>query len=69
MSTTQIDPLKALEKACKAAGNASALAAKLGISRQAVSAWKLRGGCPKNRAEAVEKLTGIAKLDLNPNAK
>lgn len=51
-------------QAVRAAGGAGRLASALGISRQAVLAWKR---IPANRVLAVEALTGISRHKLRPD--
>lgn len=55
---------KALAKAIKAAGTATALASKLGLTKQAVCGWKR---VPPGRVLAVERITGISRHDLRPD--
>ena len=55
---------KVLEVAIKAADGVSALARRLGISRQAVSKWRK---VPKRRLQAVAGATGIPAARLRPD--
>ena len=52
------------ERAKQAAGGAAALAAKLGISKQAVSMWQK---IPAERVIAIEAATGIPREELRPD--
>ena len=49
--------MKAIEKACKAAGGQSELAKALNISIPAVSKWIKQGFAPAGRALAIEVAT------------
>jgi len=55
-----------LDKAIAAAGSPGELARNLGISAQAVSAWKLRG-IPAERVLAIERVTGVPRTELRPD--
>lgn len=54
----------ALNKAIKAAGGAGALAARLGITPQALSQWDR---VPVMRVLHVEKITGTPRHQLRPD--
>jgi DNA-binding transcriptional regulator YdaS (Cro superfamily) len=60
----------ALEKAKRLAGGASALAQRITlvtgerITSQAVSQWKI---VPAGRVVAVERVTGVSRLELRPD--
>ena len=53
-----------LQLAISAAGGPTALAKKLGVSKQAVCQWKR---CPPGQVLAVEKLAGVSRYDLRPD--
>jgi DNA-binding transcriptional regulator YdaS (Cro superfamily) len=53
-----------LQEAIRRVGNASKLAEKLGVSRQAVSKWE---GVPTHHIIAIERLTGIHRSLLRPD--
>lgn len=54
-------------KAIRAAGTQQKLAAQLGVSQQAVSAWLERGWVPLRRAQEIEASLGIPRSTLiNP---
>lgn len=55
---------EALERAIKAVGGLEALAAPLGITKQAVSQW---GKVPPLRVLAVERVSGISRHELRPD--
>ena len=57
-------PSKGLQMAVKAAGNMSILADGLGLTPQAVRAWKL---VPVHHLKAIEKITGIPREQLRPD--
>lgn len=50
--------------ACEKAGNAAALARKLGISKQAVSQWT---EIPIRHVHKIKEVTGIPLTDLRPD--
>jgi DNA-binding transcriptional regulator YdaS (Cro superfamily) len=58
------DPHLALRGAIKRAGNATALAAMLGISSQAVGRWRK---VPPLRVLDVERITGVRREWLRPD--
>lgn len=51
-------------KALRAAGGPAGLAARLGISRQAVRQWRK---VPTKRVPAVEQITGVPRHQLRPD--
>jgi DNA-binding transcriptional regulator YdaS (Cro superfamily) len=53
-----------MERAKRIAGGTTALANKLGISKQAVSMWER---IPADRIIAVEAATGIPREELRPD--
>lgn len=57
-------PLTPLDRAKKAAGNAAALATKVGVSPQALSQWK---EVPIRRVLDVERATGVPRYELRPD--
>lgn len=57
---------EALERAIKAAGSLSAMAVSLGITKQAVSAWRLRD-VPIERCAEIERLYGVTRHELRPD--
>lgn len=61
------ESMTGIEEAVKAAGGQAELAAKLGVTQQAISAWKVRGWVPLGRAVEIEQVTGVARGRLvNP---
>lgn len=55
---------KPINRAKQIAGGTTALASKLGISKQAVSMW---GKIPAERVIAIEAATGIPREELRPD--
>jgi DNA-binding transcriptional regulator YdaS (Cro superfamily) len=55
---------KPIERAKQIAGGTTALASKLGISKQAVSMWKR---IPTDRIIAIEAATSIPREELRPD--
>ncbi|HXJ61928.1 MAG TPA: Cro/CI family transcriptional regulator [Verrucomicrobiae bacterium] len=53
-----------LAKAIQVVGSIAALAAKIGVKPQAVSAWDR---VPAERAKAVEAATGVPRHELRPD--
>jgi DNA-binding transcriptional regulator YdaS (Cro superfamily) len=53
-----------MERAKQIAGGTTALAVKLGISKQAVSMWKK---IPAERVISIEAATGISREELRPD--
>ena len=53
-----------LKEAIENAGNPAKLAAKLGVSRQAVSKWE---DVPMRHIIAIEKATGVPRERLRPD--
>ncbi len=54
----------ALNRAIEKAGNAVILARYLGITKGAISQWKV---CPPGRVMQIEELTGISRYELRPD--
>jgi DNA-binding transcriptional regulator YdaS (Cro superfamily) len=54
----------ALQRAIDAVGGAAELARRIGVKRQAVSAWRR---CPADKAKAVQTITGVSRHDLRPD--
>lgn len=57
-----------VEKVIEAYGGASALARRLGISRNAVALWRKVGRLPLNRVDEIASITGLPKHELRPDA-
>ena len=57
-------PWDPLEQALASVGGQAALARRLGVSRQAVQAWKT---APVRRVLQIEKITGVSRHDLRPD--
>jgi len=55
-----------VSRAIKQGGGSRRLAKELGVSRQAVEAWRDRG-CPANKVLRVEALTGVSRHVLRPD--
>lgn len=53
-----------LKKALRAVGGPSKLAARLGITAQAVCQWKK---VPPGRVLAIERVSGVSRSDLRPD--
>lgn len=60
------EPREALERAIKAAGSATRLAALLGVHKSTISDWRT-GGVPAERAVRIEQATGIPRAQLRPD--
>lgn len=58
------DPKTALKRAMDAVGGQAALAAKIGISAQAVSQWD---EVPPLRVLEVERASGVSRHELRPD--
>lgn len=58
-----------LDRAIEAAGSATALAARLGLTQSAVSNWKLRGRVPPEWCLKIETALGAAvtRYELRPD--
>jgi len=54
----------ALQRAIDAVGGAAELARRIGVKRQAVSAWRR---CPMERARPVQTVTGVSIHELRPD--
>lgn len=64
-----LDSNQALAQAIRHSGSQSALARQIGVSQNAVSRWvRLKRPVPPKYALAVEKMTGVSRHDLNPEA-
>jgi DNA-binding transcriptional regulator YdaS (Cro superfamily) len=61
---TRLEAVRAVHRAKQIAGGTTALASKLGISKQAVSMWKR---IPTDRIIAIEAATGISREELRPD--
>lgn len=61
--------MNALEKAIAAAGGASRLAAKIGLSPMAISHWKNRhrGVVPSSHVLPIFETTGVIPHELRPD--
>jgi len=57
-------PPDPLEQALASVGGKAALARQLGVSRQAVQAWK---ATPVRHVLQIEKITGVSRHDLRPD--
>lgn len=55
-----------LERAIKAAGSATRLAALLGVHKSTITDWK-QGGVPAERAVQIERATGVPRAQLRPD--
>jgi DNA-binding transcriptional regulator YdaS (Cro superfamily) len=62
MSNIQLSACEAID----AIGGVAAVAAKTGISIQAIYKWK-RSGIPPSRAIQIEALSGISRHQLRPD--
>ena len=62
-TATETD-MTGIKKVIELAGGANALAAKLGVTHQAVYAWVQRGWVPAQRAIEIEKLFDVPRGDL-----
>jgi DNA-binding transcriptional regulator YdaS (Cro superfamily) len=60
----QATPREAVDRAIKGASSSAALAAKLGVTRQALSQWRR---VPSMRARAVSEITGVPLHELRPD--
>ena len=56
-----------VEKVIEAYGGASALARRLGISRNAIALWRKVGRVPSSRVDDIADLTGLPKHELRPD--
>lgn len=62
--TTKEERRHAIDSAVKRAGGLNKFAAALGISNQAVTAWRRRGFVPFERATTVEYLYGVSRVAM-----
>jgi len=58
--------MDALDKAVKAAGGVTSLAAALGVRQSAVSNWKSRSSIPAAQVLGIERATGVSRHELCP---
>ena len=56
-----------IQKAVEAAGGVYALAAKIGVSYQAVQQWVKAPRVPAERVLDIERATGVSRHDLRPD--
>lgn len=56
-----------VEKAINSVGGMTKLAAKLGITYEAVRLWKNMGVVPQGNCFDVEDVTGVPVYELNPS--
>lgn len=56
-----------VERVIQAYGGASALARRLGISRNAVSDWRRNGRVPEDRVEQIKEVTGLSEHLIRPD--
>lgn len=56
-----------LTEAVKAAGGPTAVAAQVGVTRQAVWNWTKKGQVPLEYIPAVEAALGVSRYDLRPD--
>jgi DNA-binding transcriptional regulator YdaS (Cro superfamily) len=61
---TEISCPTGIELALNKAGTQAQLAQILGVTQQSISEWHRRGWVPVDRAEEIERLTGVARLTL-----
>jgi DNA-binding transcriptional regulator YdaS (Cro superfamily) len=62
-----LDSREALDRAAATFIGYAELARKLGVSPQAVSAWRQRGRVPAERVLQIEQLTGVSRYALRPD--
>jgi transposase-like protein len=62
--STKEERLAALNTAIERAGGAIRLAEALGITHQAIYAWRKRGWVPADKAIAVENLVGVPRISI-----
>lgn len=53
-----------VQRAIKAAGSQKSMAMALGVTQQAVSAWREQGFVPASRAKEIEVLYGVPRAEL-----
>jgi DNA-binding transcriptional regulator YdaS (Cro superfamily) len=56
--------LNPMARAVKAGGGLTKLAASLGVMKQAVNNWRMRGKPPIAYALQIEQLTGVSRKEL-----
>lgn len=59
-----MDTPNPMHRAIEAAGGPTKLAASLGVMKQAVHNWRLRGKPPVAYALPIEQLTGVSRKEL-----
>lgn len=60
--------MKVIAEAIQRAGGSTKLGKALGITRQAVEAWKGKGRVvPPEHVLEIEKITGVTRYDLRPD--
>lgn len=60
----ELAKLRGIDKVIALAGSAQLLAARLGVSHQAVYAWRKKGAVPIDRALQIEKMFGVQREEL-----
>jgi DNA-binding transcriptional regulator YdaS (Cro superfamily) len=58
------DKPRGIDKVIGIVGSAQILAARLGVSHQAVYAWRKAGAVPVDRALQIEKMFGVQREEL-----
>lgn len=58
------DKLRGIDKVIEMAGSAQLLAARLGVSHQAVYGWRKKGFVPTKRLLQIEKMFGVQREEL-----
>ena len=56
--------MNTITRAAEAVGGGTALASRLGVTRQAVHKWMTDGFAPPKRAVEIAKMTGLPALDM-----
>lgn len=56
-----------VERVISAYGGGSALARRIGVSRNAISQWHASGRIPAERVLEIERLTGVSRHDIRPD--
>jgi DNA-binding transcriptional regulator YdaS (Cro superfamily) len=59
--------MNSIQRAVLAAGGATAAAAKLKLTRQAVERWARKKHVPADRVLALEALSGVPRHELRPD--